>query len=240
MTRISQPAHDEILAWEKIATKTSYGRYASEIERRAILTANSLVTNPTTALEIGCEGGRWSKLLSDFGWRLICVDVDQHALALCKERIPTARCIPVSPDASMLPADTESLGLVLCIQVAPVIHADWFIEEAFRALQKGGLIVGVILNRSSWRGLLYHSVPALRIGGSASWYWYPFSYSGWRKRFCKRGFTMIYQEGYAWPPFRRSSNSRLVPVAARIERYLGLRKLVSLSPMIVFIARKDV
>jgi len=233
------PVHGEILAWENIASKTRYGRYASEIERRAILKANSMVTSPATALEIGCEGGRWSKLLSDFGWRLICTDIDQRSLNICRERIPTAMCVHVSPDDSKIPCDTESLGLVLCIQVGPVIHADWFIEEAFRVLQKEGLIVGVIWNRSSWRGLLYHSIPALRVRGSTYWYGYPFSYPEWRKRFCKRGFTMVYEEGYGWPPFRRSSNALIVPVAARIERYLGLRKLVSLSPMIVFIAQKD-
>lgn len=239
METIPVQAHDETLQWENIGTKSRFGRYSSEIERRAILKANTLVTRPATAFEIGCEGGRWSKLLSDFGWRLICTDIDQHALAICKERIPTATCVRVSPDETKFPCNTESIALLLCIQVWPVIPADWFIDEAFRVLQKGGLIVGVVMNRSSWRGLLYHYVTPLRVRGSGQWYWFPFPYTAWRKEFCERGFTMVHEEGFGWPPFRRSSDSPLVPVAARIERYLGLRKLVSISPLIVFIARKD-
>ncbi len=231
--------HDEILEWEDVVGSTRYGRYASEIERRIILKAHSLVTKPTTALEIGCEGGRWSKLLSDFGWSMICTDIDQQSLTICQKRIPTATCIHMSPNESKFPCDTQSMGLVLCIEVAPVIHADWFIDEAFRVLRKGGWIAGVMWNRSSWRGLLYHSAPALRVKGSGNWYWYPLSYPLWRKRLCQRGFTLVHEEGYAWPPFRRTSNSPLVPIATSVERYLGLRKLVRLSPMIAFVAQKN-
>jgi SAM-dependent methyltransferase len=239
METMLTPRDDETLSWETVATKSRYGCYASEIEERAILKALSLIPSPGTALDLGCEGGRWSKVLSDLGWQLICMDVDQRSLNICKKRIPTATCVLVSPDDSAILCDAESIGLVLCIQVAPVIHADWFIDEAFRVLQKGGWVVGVFWNRSSWRGLVYHSIPALRVKGSNYWIGYPLSYLAWRKRFCNRGFTMVYEEGYSWLPFRRSSNSPLVPVAARVERYLSLRKLVSVSPMIAFIARKD-
>ncbi|SRR6266536_210362 len=229
---------NEILEWEHIAISTAYGLYASEIEKKMILKARSLISKPTTALEIGCEGGRWSKLLSDSGFELICTEINQQNLDICQKRIPTATCILVGPEDSTIPCVTESVGLVLCIEVPQVINAEWFIDEAFRVLQKGGLIVGVFWNRASWRGLLYHSVPALRIKGSGQWYWFPQSYSVWRKRLYARGFTIVNEEGYSWPPFRRTSNSSLIPIANRIEHYSGLRKLVSLSPMVVFIAQK--
>lgn len=231
--------HEEILYWEGIALKTMYGKYISEIEKRAILKAHSLAANLSTALEIGSEGGRWSKLLSEFGWRLICTDISQRSLDLCQAKIPMATCMLVSSDDSQLPCDTEGIGLVLCIEVAPVIHADWFIDEAYRVLQKGGWIVGAFWNHLSWRGLVHDSILASRTRASSNQHWYPLSYPVWRKSFCKRGFSLVHEEGYAWLPFRRASNSHLVPVAARIEHYLGLCKLVSLSPMIVFIAQKD-
>ena len=61
----------------------------------------------------------------------------------------TASCVLVSPDDSKLPCDTESMKLVLCVEVQPVIKSDWFLEEASRVLQQGGLIVGVFCNRLS-------------------------------------------------------------------------------------------
>lgn len=225
--------HDEITFWEKIA-KTKWGRYISEIEKEAILKAHNLIIRPATALEVGCEGGRWSKLLSDSGWRMICMDIDQRVLNICKNRIPTTNCILVNPDDSKLPCDTENIGLILCIEVAPVIKSDWFIDEALRVLQAGGLIVGVFLNRLSWRGLILHRLASLR----GSYDYYELSYPAWRKKFCEKGFTVVHEKGFCWPPFRRSSNSPLVPIATHLEYYLGLRKLASISPWIVFVAQK--
>jgi hypothetical protein len=167
------------------------------------------------------------------------MDIDRCSLTICQKRIPAATCIHVSPNDSRLPCDAESIGLILCIEVEPVIHSDWFIDESFRVLQKGGLVLGVFSNRLSWRGLMYHPIgpfPPLR--AKSGWYFYPLSYDRWRKSFCERGFTLVYEEGDGWPPFRRYSNSPLVQIATRIERYLGLRKLVSISSRIVFIAQK--
>src|SRR5256885_16316767 len=108
---------EEILPWELVGHSTKYGRYTSEIERKTVLNAHNLITKPTTALEIGCEGGRWSKLLADFGWEMICTDIDQKSLAVCQRRIPTATCTLVSPEDTTFPCATESIGLTLCIQV---------------------------------------------------------------------------------------------------------------------------
>lgn len=78
--------------WEKAAI-TRWGSYLTEIEKAVILKAHQLSGLPGTALEIGCEGGRWSKLLSEAGWKVICTDIDVESLALCRKRIPDATCI---------------------------------------------------------------------------------------------------------------------------------------------------
>jgi SAM-dependent methyltransferase len=232
---------DESLHWERITTTTRFGHYVTEIEKRAIVKAHYLSTSSASALDIGCEAGRWSKLLSDLGWKLTCIDVKQSSLDICQQRVPAATCILANQNSSTLPCDTESMGLVLCIEVEQVMHADWFIDEVFRVLQKGGMFVGVFFNALSYKGLIYRSVPSFRASVRARntyWYGYPLSYPVWRKRLRDRGFTLIQEEGYGWLPYRSDNNSVFVPVAAQIERYLGLRKLVSLSPMIVFIAKK--
>src|SRR4051812_31276704 len=78
--------------WEAVA-ESRWGKHLTEVERHAIIQAQSLAGKPARALEVGCEGGRWSKLLSDLGWEMTCIDVDPTRLAVCQERIPRARCL---------------------------------------------------------------------------------------------------------------------------------------------------
>lgn len=47
------------------------------------------------------------------------------------------------------------------------------------------------------------------------------------------------ERGYNWLPFCRSSNSRLIPEAARIEQWLGLQRMARVSPMVAFVAQKN-
>src|SRR5579863_6124598 len=84
--------------WE-VAAQSLWGSYISEMEKEAILRAHELAGTPARAVEIGCEGGRRSKLLSDLGWRMTCTDVDAKALKLCQLRLPEAACIVVEPEA---------------------------------------------------------------------------------------------------------------------------------------------
>jgi len=223
----------EITYWEKVAN-TRWGAYTTDIVKRAIFKVSDLYREPTTALEIGCEGGRWSKLLIDLGWKMICTDIDEQTLEICKKRISKANCILVHPNDTKIPCASGSVDLLLCIEVAPVIQTDWFINEAFRVLQNDGLVLGVFWNLLSFRGLFAHMTASF----NGNFDYYKIVYPFWRKKLSKRGFVMLYEEGYCWFPFRRASNSVFVPYFTRIEKRLGLRKLTALSPWIVFIAQK--
>src|SRR5215470_3961495 len=141
--------------WESIA-QTRWGSYITEIEKRAILKANNLFGKPSNALEIGCEGGRWSKLLSDLGWNMTCTDINLNMLSICQKRIPMAKCILVDKEDTTLPCESGKLKLLLCIEVIEVISSNWFIKESLRVLQDGGKIVGVFNNRLSLRGDFCH------------------------------------------------------------------------------------
>ena len=230
------PDWDEDTFWEKIA-RSRWGSYTTEVEKRVILKANDLAKGATvtTALEVGCEGGRWSKLLIDLGWDMVCTDINPDTLAICQSRIPMAKYILVDKDDTTLPCETESLGLLLCIEVIEVLRNDWFIAEAFRVLHRGGLVVGVFKNKLSFRGYFRHLVSFVWGGFD----YYEIAYPSWRGRFRRQGFKMIYEEGICWFPFKRDSNSPLVPMFTQIERYLGLRRLPSVSPWIVFVAQKE-
>ena len=65
-----ESTHDELTSVEKIVRTTRWGSYSTEVEKQAIFKANDLAGKPTTALEIGCDGGRWSMLLAKLGWQI--------------------------------------------------------------------------------------------------------------------------------------------------------------------------
>jgi len=165
---------------------------------------------------------------------MTCTDVDPETLKICKERIPTADCILVQPEETRIPCESNSVGLLLCIEVPPVMNSQWFLDEAFRVLQTNGILVGVFLNLLSLRGLWAHT--KARLGHSYDYY--KLVYPRWRKELQKEGFRVVYEEGYCWFGFRRDSNSDLVPFVTQVEKCLGLQRIIALSPWVVFIARK--
>ena len=226
------------LGWEKLMCQTSYGRYADRVESEMIKYVLHRHSEPGVLLDIGCEGGRWSTVFADRRWQVIAIDVDSEALGICQARIPNARCVLADPEACRLAVEGESIDVALCVEVGPVIHRHWAVPEFARALKIGGYIVGVCWNRSSWRGLLYHHVPLLRSGGSNPWLGYPIRYRDFREKMTKHGFRFRKELGYAWGPFRRTSDSFLVSCWGALERFSRLQHLISAAPMIAFVAQK--
>ena len=227
--------------WETIAEETRWGQYLTAIEREALITAQSLAGEAGTVLEVGCEGGRWSLILSQLGWKNICADVDPTVLALCQQRIPTAQCVQVDPRATRLPCKTATLDLLLCIEVPPVMEGEWINGEAQRTLRAGGFFVGVFMNRLSWRAIAVRARTALKahMSGNQSQPLYNRSYAYWKETLQRHAFTMVYERGCCWFPFSRSSNSSIIPACVSMEQRFGLQTLTRFSPWIVFVAQKQ-
>jgi hypothetical protein len=59
-----------------------------------------------------------------------------------------------------------------------------------------------------------------------------------RRSLVRAGFELLHEEGLAWGPFTRNSDSRWVPVATRLERALGLHHLPTLSPWVLVLMRR--
>lgn len=230
-----QEASSEITVWERVAT-TSWGKYVTAVESDILQSAEKLAAPPARALEVGCEGGRWSKMLADLNWKMTCTDISRETLDVCKRKVPAAECILVDATARTLPAESGAFSLLLCIEVPPVIQSDWFLAEAFRALRGGGILAGTFLNRSSWRGMQGRLRANLAGGGDRRFYVQ--SYPRWKKNLLKQEFELVRELGFCWAPFSRASDSRLVPLATRMERWFGLNHLPSVSPWVGFIARK--
>lgn len=227
-----------VLQWERLMAETRYGRYADEIETHMVEYVLGERSTPGALLDIGCEGGRRSKVFAERGWQVTAVDVDVAALQMCQRRIAKARCVLTRPDEQRLIANDDSFDLVLCIEVGPVVHQPWASAEFSRVLKTGGHMVGVSWNKSSWRGFLYHRSPRLRVTGANPLVGYPIRYSEFRRDMIAKGFSFEKELGYAWGPFRRNSNSVLMAVWKTIERYSGLQKLVGSAPMVAFVCKK--
>jgi SAM-dependent methyltransferase len=175
----------------------------------------------------------------DRGWQIIATDVDMKSLEACQRRIPQARCVVADSSGDQLPAKDESIDAALCIEVAPVIHSTWAAKEFARVLKPGAPLAGVCWNRGSWRGFLYHRAPSLRSTGSHPLIGFPIRYIDFRKQMTACGFSFERELGYAWGPFRRTSNARLVTVSGAFERWSGLQHWISLAPMVAFVGRKQ-
>ena len=219
--------------WENVA-RASWGRYVASIERCTLLEAHAAYEAPGVGLEVGCEGGRWCRLLTELGWRMIATETNRQALQLCQERNPNVHCIHVREDVCTLPVDTASIDLLLCVEV-PVIDHDWFLWEASRVLKPGGIFVGSFMNLLSWRGIAANLKSKL----SNKQPFYTRSYFSFRRSLRRTGFQIRTGHGYCWAPFGRHSDSRLVPLATALEQGLGLRRCLVFSPWIAFTAIRN-
>lgn len=159
-----------------------------------------------------------------------CTGVRPTAIEACQKRLPSARCSLVSPDETQLPFESQTFRLVLCFEVWPLIHQEWFLPEVSRVLELGGVFVAACCNRLSLRAL----IQVVRGHGDQ----YASTYLKWNCRLRKRSFEIVAVEGLGWIPFGRTSNSTWVPKAAEIERMLALHRLPALSPWSLIIARK--
>lgn len=232
---------DQHTFWEDVRQRTRWGQYVTSVERGILHAAFSAAKQPAVALEIGSEGGYWTRLLVEKGWRVICTEVDERAIALSRERVPSATYIRVSPDDTTLPCAAGSVHLIVCFEVFPVIHSDWFFAEAARALAPGGLVAGVTHNRTSFRSVanrFLNSVDRKRKADLENKTLYRFGYREWRHQLAATGFQVVKEEGMCWLPFQRKSNFFLIPHLTRFEDMVGLRKVTEYSPWIAFVAQK--
>ena len=211
-------------SWEA-AARSVWGAYMTNVEHRALRDGSELAGPPTIALEVGCDGGRWSMLLHDWGWENVCTDIVPAAIERARRRLPSANCILVSPSDERLPVEDGSIGLLLVCEVPQVTEAAWFPGEALRVLRRGGLLVFSHHNSHSYRGLAYRVACRFQSLWSGTrlkpYYYHGPSYRKLRRRLVHLGFEFVREEGFCWFPFGRRSNSPLIAPAVRSESLLG-------------------
>lgn len=228
---------DSMSFWESVAKTTKWGGYIHDVKKESVLLAEKVVSDKRVLLDIGCEGGSWTQMLSEMGWTdIVCVDINRDSLAVCHRRLPYALCIQTHPDGTTFPLANESVSLLICMEVAEVINHPWSMDEFLRVLHPGGVLVGTIHNRFSHRYVLRRL--RLMVSNDPEGSYYMIGYSRFRKRLKQAGFRMIYERGFCWPLFSRKSNSRLIPLFVEAERCMGLRRFPVVSPWVTFVAQK--
>ncbi len=230
--------------WVERIRNSRWGRYITERETR-MLEAELAGTEPGRALDVGCGSGEWSALLHARGWDVVCTDVDAASLAHCQSRLPSARCIQVSPEDQTLPVDNGEVQLLLVLEVNDVVESEWFVPEAARVLSPGGLLMCTYWNPTSLRGAAYRVAAKVRPNRATNgvkrfqnFYRGP-TYRSFRRDLRAAGFELLEEEGICWFPFTRQSDSPLIPAAVAVESALGLRKLPALSPWVLCAARLE-
>lgn len=228
----SQSILHEATYWEQIAA-TRWGSYISDIEATAIRKAAGRCNKPTEALEVGCEGGRWSRMLTDAGWAMTCTDICERKLAACRRRVPEANCLLADANQPRFPVPDDCCDLLVAIEV-PISDESWFAEEVARVLRPNGIVVATFNNRASYRGWLSNLLSGVRYGES----FYRSSYAESAARLETCGFRIVEQTGYCWMPFGRASNSRPVSPLTQCERRFGLRERTKFAPWIAVVAER--
>lgn len=206
--------------WE-YAAKTRMGRYLTQVEVNFILETVNL-KRLKLLLDVGAEAGRFSVFASGKKVDVIGIDIDLYGLKRLK--LKDRKVNVIQADAQSIPLKDETVDSVFMIEVLDYIPELYStLAESRRILRQEGSLVLSFGNNSSPKGKLK------KLGGKS----YAHSYQDVIGALRKSGFRITKKTGYNWLPFGRTSENFLVPLMARAERFLGLRRVTRYSPWVI-------
>jgi ubiquinone/menaquinone biosynthesis C-methylase UbiE len=207
--------------WE-FAAKTKMGKYLTNLETDFISKSIDLSQANITVMDVGAEAGRFSLLAANNKATVVSIDVNSYALKRLKLKNKEVNIIQA--DARQLPLRNALFDVVFMIEVLDYIpELDQALSECKRTLKTNASSILSFGNKSSVKAKLK------AIQGKS----YRHSYKEVIQCLSKTGFLVKKKTGYSWLPFGRTSQSGLVPVLARFERFFGLRKVVRFSPWVI-------
>ena len=98
------------------------------------------IDQKSLAVDVGCGVGSNILLLNSLGFRVVGVDSEIYGLSLAQKNLPK---VPfVNADLMMLPFKTNSIGLILALDVLEHLDEDLIgIKEVYRTLKPGGKVI---------------------------------------------------------------------------------------------------
>jgi ubiquinone/menaquinone biosynthesis C-methylase UbiE len=213
--------------WEK-AAKTKMGQYLTKIETDFISEAFSLDKDDVTIMDVGAEAGRFSLLAKNKNATVVSIDIDCYSLKRLKRKNRNVHIIQA--DARKLPIKNEVFDVIFMIEVLDYINE---LQTAFveckRALKPSSSCFLSFGNKSSIKSKIKQT------RGQA----YRHSYRNVVKCLNTSGFEIKKKTGYSWILFGRTSENKLLPVLAKFEKYIGLRKIPRFSPWVIVHVTKE-
>jgi len=206
--------------WEK-AAKTRMGKYLTRMETDFVF--KSITSSQTcTVMDVGAEAGRFSSIASEKNATVIGLDLDFYGLKRLK--LKTKNVGVIQADARKIPVKDSTFDAIFMIEVLDYIpDLDEAFKECHRTLKSDARLVCSFGNRRSLKSQFRE------IGGKS----YMHSYSRVMQSLSRTGFSVVRKLGYSWLPFGRTSESRLIPFLALLEKLFALRRIPSLSPWVI-------
>lgn len=220
--------------WD-IAARTQLGKYITEMERAFLVKSfEGMGIKAGLIVDAGAGSGRLTGLLSDYADHLMATEITPGLLGTLPRVDSNVTPVLVARDTPGFPVRSQVADCLVCIEV-PISSCDWFPNDAARILHPGGMLIVTLQNRHSWKGLLARFVPKRYATSGA--------YRESMRDFCHRlslvGFVLEGAMGFNWLPFSRASDNPLVPVAAKMEGVLQLRRLPYMSPWAILRFRRS-
>ena len=209
-----------------MAAKTRMGKYLTQVESHFIQDAVNF-KNLSVTMDVGAEAGRFSQLSIASDTETISLDIDAYGLKRLK--LKEKKINTIQADARKIPVKEETFDAIFMIEVLDYIpELDQAFTECYRTLKLAAPLIVSFGNRSSLKAKLREAK-----GKS-----YQHSYGKVTRALTQAGFEIKRKTGYNWLLFGRTSQNRLIPTLASMERYVGLRKIPSLSPWVIVHAVK--
>jgi ubiquinone/menaquinone biosynthesis C-methylase UbiE len=209
--------------WWDIANATQKGRYLVSTEKRLIA---PFISDGDCVLDVGCGSGKFFNFLREKDAKYVGLETDMLPLRKFKTKFPDA--LLVCADGQQLPFKAGTFDGVLEVEVVGYAKAKPLFTEAARVIKKKGVLLVVTSNKHSYKQLLTEK-------GVFDFYT---NSCGDLISMLKKWFVVVRSLGLNWIPFGRASNSRFIPLSAKLERLFGLDKLNTLSPWVFIAARK--
>ena len=211
------------------ANSTPMGHYITNREEEIINLYLGNNHDNKIYLDVGGGSGRFSVPFFKNGADIICLDYNLTTLQILQEKessIPLTR-----GDGQKLPFRESVFDAILIIEaIEYMTDKNLFIKECHRVLKDEGLLLITILNRNSYK--ILH--PNRRKRPS----FYFTTCRSFEIKLERLGFVIEKSIGFNWIPAKRTSDSKLIPYFAALERLFRLEYLPYISPWVFIIAKK--
>lgn len=217
--------------WD-LANKMRMGNY---LTRKEIKFIDSFLdsNNIDTCLDVACGSGRFSIPISQHGIRVMAVDYDLVPLrkSMAKNGRSRSSIQIICGDANKLPFKKKSFDCIISVETVDYLDITNFLKYCNKILKIDGHLLFTLSNNHSYKKYIHRALSKRRT-------FYRYAFHDIELCLENEGFKLEKCIGFNWIPFKRNSNSVLIPIFEFLENVLMLEYFPAVSPWVFFIAKK--